>query len=203
MLVNHNTSAFAELALRSLIATHAELLASGRLRVTVVDNHSGDEGLADLRAACDELDTPFQLSAWPAGASAINSHGDVRRDFVADHESATHFLFVDAEETPFPGQHRPRCHPALALVINSDVFRRVADVIGLSAAMVISATEQIAGFADTLGLATMVMQTHGLEHVLSDATVGHYHGVSYADPSQPIGNKLADCRQRLAGLRGA
>jgi hypothetical protein len=52
---NHNTSEFAELALRTLVASHEQRLAAGQLRVTVVDNHSTDEGLSDLVAAASEL----------------------------------------------------------------------------------------------------------------------------------------------------
>lgn len=74
-------------------------------------------------------------------------------------------------------------------------------MIGLSSAVIISADPDLAGFADTFGPATLAMQTHGLDHLLSDAAVGHYHGVSYPDPHQPLGGKLDDCRRRLAALR--
>lgn len=249
--------------MRSLTATHSGWLNTGRLRITVVDNHSSDEGLAELKAACRELNAGFRLSRWPAAESTVNSHGDVLRDFVVDHPGATHFLFVDADVCftaedcvgvmhdelsarpdvwavqarfawlekhggpgsshdiwagrrqqlrveidgavagPFPGGHKARCHPAVALVANTPVFRRVADVIGLSAGVIIAADQSIAGFADTLGPATLAMTTHNLRHVLSEVTVEHYHGVSYDDPTQPIGGKLDDCRGRLAELRSA
>ena len=77
----------------------------------------------------------------------------------------------------------------------------MADIVGLSAALIIAADPEVAGFADTFGLATLAMRTHGLHHRLSAATVGHYHGVSYQDPDQPLGGKLDDCRRRLASLR--
>ncbi len=96
-IVNHNTSEFAELALRSLAATHGARLSSGQLRITVMDNHSTDQGLPDLIAACDQLGAEFAHSHWPAASSKINSHGDVMRGFVAAHSAATHFLFVDAD----------------------------------------------------------------------------------------------------------
>lgn len=51
----HNTSEFAELALRTLVATHKQRLAADQLRVAVVDNHSIDEGLSDLVATAEEL----------------------------------------------------------------------------------------------------------------------------------------------------
>lgn len=262
-IVNHNSSNFSELAMRSLFAKHADLLSTRQLAVTVMDNHSDDEGRTELRAACTELGATFQLSSWPLADTTVNSHGDVMRAFVAARPMATHYLFVDAdtycisESTvdqmvaeidtardvwavqarfswieehegagrsldlwsgrvqqlragiddaqvgPFPGEHKPRCHPAFALVRNTQVFRRVADVIGLSAAIIMAADERIAGFADTFGLTTQVMKTQGLRHVLSDVTVGHYHGVSYQDPNQPLGGKLDDCQTRLAELRSS
>ncbi|WP_217428418.1 alpha/beta fold hydrolase [Microlunatus speluncae] len=260
-IVNHNTSVFAELALRSLAAAHVDWLSSGRLRITIMDNHSTDEGLPNLIMACDQLGVEFTRSRWPVADSKVNSHGDVMREFVAAHPTATHFLFADAdtyqleddtvgrmaaelaaddsawaiqarfpwveehdgpgrslnpwagriqrlgatiEDTatgPFAGQHKPRCHPAFSLVVNTDAFRRVADVVGLSSAVIIAVDPEIAGFADTFGLATLAMQTHGLHHALSSAMIGHYHGVSYQDPNQPADGKLEDCQRRLALLR--
>jgi hypothetical protein len=262
-IVNHNTSEFAELAVRTMAATHVESLGSGRLNVTLVDNHSNDHGLADLKAACGELGVGFCQSAWPAADAPVNTHGDVLRDFVGEHEAATHFLFVDtdvyfathdtvgtmltevanqpdvwamqarfawAEEYrgrgsslvteagptqqltfcidgasvgPFSGPYKPRCHPALALVPNTPIFRNVADIIGLSAALIIAADPATGGFADTFALASLVMQTHNLRHAVSEVTVGHYYGVSYEDSNQPVEGKIADCRRRLAELRTA
>jgi hypothetical protein len=262
-IVNHNTSEFAELAVRTLAATHEEWLSSDRLGVTVVDNHSNDQGVMDLKAVCSQLDVGFCKSAWPAAEAPVNTHGDVLRDFVAVHEKATHFLFVDADVYfltqntvgtmlteltnrpdawamqarfawaekhrgrgssltieagptqqltacidgasvgPFSGPYKPRCHPALALVPNTPIFRKTADIIGLSAAVIIAADPSTAGFADTFGLTTLVMQTHSLRHALSEVTVGHYYGVSYEDSNQPADGKIDDCRRRLAELRTA
>jgi hypothetical protein len=110
-VVNHNTSEFAELALRTLVATHQQRLAAGQLRVTVVDNHSTDDGLSDLVAAAGELGATFQRSRWPAASTPVNSHGDVLRDFVAAHDQATHVFFVDADvvfTSPDPRHHARR-----------------------------------------------------------------------------------------------
>jgi hypothetical protein len=260
-VVNHNTSEFAELALRTLVATHQQRLAAGQLRVTVMDNHSTDGGLNDLVAAASELGAAFQRSRWPAATAPVNSHGDVLRDFVAARHQATHVFFVDADIVftapdclgvmlaeiaasqdvwavqarfhwdedkhgpgasldiwaghhdqfwvgigqppvrPFAGRHKRRCNPACTLVANTPVFRSVAEIIGLSAGVVVSADEALAGFADTLGLASLAMRTHGLRYVLSAVTVGHYSGVSYDDPANPVDFKIEECRRRLAALR--
>lgn len=46
-IVNHNTSLFSELALRSLLASHDHDTGVD-LDVTVLDNHSSDEGVDRL-----------------------------------------------------------------------------------------------------------------------------------------------------------
>lgn len=57
VVVNHNTSPFAELCLRSLRAN--ETMPPGLLRVTVADNHSTDAGVESLRVAAEECDATF------------------------------------------------------------------------------------------------------------------------------------------------
>lgn len=260
-IVNHNTSPFAELALRTLALTHRPRVESGALVVTVLDNHSTDDDVAELRAAAQELGVAFQLTRWPAAAPGPISHGDVLRDFVLAHEEATHFLFVDADvafaepdcvwsmlgevardssvwaaqarfhpyeawrgegasldiwagkrhevwvgynrppRAPFPGVHKPRLHPACALVANTPVFRRVAETVGLSAAALIARDEDVAGITDTLGLASIVMATHELRYVLSKVAVCHYFGMTSDHPDNPLGDKPSDCRRRLRALR--
>ena len=92
-IFNHNTSPFAELALRSLMATEDD----HSLNVTVSDNHSTDEGHADLKTAANELGATFFESRWPAGEAALNTHGDAIRDFVLANRAAERFLLVDAD----------------------------------------------------------------------------------------------------------
>lgn len=95
VIVNHNTSPFAELVLRSLAASHG----AGRadLRITVRDNHSDDDGLDRLRDAAAALGASFERTRYPAASTPLNSHGDVLRDFVRDHPDTDHFLFVDCD----------------------------------------------------------------------------------------------------------
>jgi hypothetical protein len=95
IIVNHNTSPFAELCLRSLAARARSV--EPRLRVTVVDNHSTDHGLGSLVDAAEEMGAPFERSRWPADQAKVNTHGDVLRDFVLARPSATFYLFLDAD----------------------------------------------------------------------------------------------------------
>ena len=92
-IFNHNTSPFAELALRSLLATEREV----PLNVTVSDNQSIDEGVDDLKEAAAGLGAAFVQSRWPAAEAKVNSHGDAMRDFVLANPEAELFLMVDAD----------------------------------------------------------------------------------------------------------
>lgn len=94
VIVNHNTSAFAELAVRSLHA--AALLAGTVVRITLVDNHSTDDTRA-LREAVAECGCDWELSRWPAGGQPLTTHGDVLRDFVLARPDADGFLFAESD----------------------------------------------------------------------------------------------------------
>lgn len=95
-IVNHTTSLFAELALRSLLTSVAAGPIEFDLRVTVVDNHSTDDVDA-LRDVVQECGARFELSRWPAADADFNTHGDVLRDFVVSRPSADYFLLVDSD----------------------------------------------------------------------------------------------------------
>ena len=94
IIINHNTSRFAEIALRSLRL--AAERANVDVRVTVVDNHSSDDTVA-LHAAIEECGASWELSRWPAGKQALTTHGDVLRDFVLARPEAPAFLFADSD----------------------------------------------------------------------------------------------------------
>jgi hypothetical protein len=94
VIVNHNTSRYAEIGLRSLCLAAT---ASGTdVRVTVVDNHSTDD-TEPLRMAVEECGACWELSRWPAGRHALNTHGDVLRDFVLARPEAPGFLIADSD----------------------------------------------------------------------------------------------------------
>lgn len=90
--VNHNTSAYMELMLRSLFAQHP---ASPPLDLTIFDNGSTDD-MAALRAFAARKNVPIVPSGYSL-STANNSHGDVLRRFVLEHPDCTHYLFLDAD----------------------------------------------------------------------------------------------------------
>jgi hypothetical protein len=92
--VNHNTSLYAELMLRSLVATHRPLGELG-LHLTILDNASEDD-CSTLRAYAASLGVPLQPSGFTTHTQH-NSHGEVLRRFVLDHPHATHYLFLDSD----------------------------------------------------------------------------------------------------------
>ena len=57
VIVNHNTSVFAELAVRSLLWSARQTPVD--LRVTIRDNHSDDVDLDALKAVAAQLDVAF------------------------------------------------------------------------------------------------------------------------------------------------
>jgi GT2 family glycosyltransferase len=94
-IVNHNTSRFSELALRSLVASQTEGHAD--LTVTVLDNASTDAGLGALEEAAAAVGAGFERTRWPAASTTVNTHGDVLRDFVLARPESEYFLFVDCD----------------------------------------------------------------------------------------------------------
>ena len=264
IIVNHDTSMFSELALRSLVASTAAGSETCRLHITVVDNHSSDDGLPSLRGAIDELGATFELSRWPIATRTLNTHGDVLRDFVLAHPEADHYLFVDCDidfdtdavtqtmldelvaddslwaiqarfssveakygegssldiwagrpievvaaewswdpdsRMPIMGSIKPRCHPGATLVRNAPILRRVAEGIGFHCALTMSQDTGLAGFYDTLGLASAVMTAASYRYTLSSAVVHHFFNASYDDVH--VAARERDCRARLARFAGA
>jgi hypothetical protein len=92
--VNHNTSLYTELLLRSLFATHPPVEELG-LSVTVLDNDSEDDASA-LRAYAAAVGVPVLPSGFNTH-TAHNSHGENLRNFVLGHPEATHYLFLDTD----------------------------------------------------------------------------------------------------------
>lgn len=96
--VNHNTSGYTELLLRSLFATHSPAGELG-LSLTVLDNESEDD-TSRLRAYAAEVGVPVLPSGFTTHTKH-NSHGHILRDFVLGHPEATHCLFLDTDAVFF------------------------------------------------------------------------------------------------------
>lgn len=92
VVVNHNTSQYTELMLRSLFARHPDSL---DLSVTVFDNGSQDD-----RVMLEEYTRDKGVSFLPSGfplKTAFNSHGEILQRFVLEHPDCVYYLFLDAD----------------------------------------------------------------------------------------------------------
>lgn len=104
VMTNTNTSLLAELAVRSLYAALPGPERRWGMELTVIDNHSDDACVADLKAACDELGARFELSRYPYHEtmvgpveSQVSSHGDCLRDFVLSHRECDYYLLLHSD----------------------------------------------------------------------------------------------------------
>jgi GT2 family glycosyltransferase len=93
VVVNHNTSRWTELVVRSLFARHPDL----DIELTVYDNASTDDS-SGLRAAAARFRVPVVQSGFTT-STTNNSHGDVLRAFVLDPANAecAYYLFLDTD----------------------------------------------------------------------------------------------------------
>jgi hypothetical protein len=90
--VNHNTSRYMGLMLRSLFAHHHTGL---NLSLTVFDNASTDN-MSDLIAYIESEGLSLFQSGF-ATETENNSHGEILSKFVLDHPDCTHYLFLDTD----------------------------------------------------------------------------------------------------------
>lgn len=91
--VNHNTSAYMELMLRSFFQHHDDAVIIGD--VTVFDNQSTDD-TRSLVTYLHRRGLELTPSGWPLETHG-NSHGHILRDFVLSRPECTHYLFLDPD----------------------------------------------------------------------------------------------------------
>jgi hypothetical protein len=89
--VNHNTSQYMELMLRSLFAHHSEI----NLSLTLLDNASTDD-LSELKAYVKSKGLCIKQTGFTT-KTKNNSHGEILGEFVLNHPDCTHYLFLDAD----------------------------------------------------------------------------------------------------------
>lgn len=93
VVVNHNTSAWTELLVRSLFAANP----GQSIDLTIMDNASTDD-MTGLTVAAAQYQVPILQSGFTT-QTMNNSHGEVLRTFVLAQERAlaSHFLFLDTD----------------------------------------------------------------------------------------------------------
>jgi hypothetical protein len=90
--VNHNTSLYLELMLRSLFNRHPSGL---NLNLTIYDNDSTDD-MTGVKEYASRKGIPIKQSGFNT-ETENNSHGEVLRRFALDNPDCTHYLFLDSD----------------------------------------------------------------------------------------------------------
>lgn len=92
--VNHNTSAYMELMVRSLFTRHPQ--DSGlRFLLYIYDNASKDE-MTELETYAESQRVPIIQSGFTT-ETEHNTHGEVLRRFVLENPEGTYYLFLDSD----------------------------------------------------------------------------------------------------------
>jgi hypothetical protein len=254
--VNHNTSHFVELMLRTMFFTND--LSDIDFHMFVLDNGSDDEHLKQLKAYSSDQSIPL-IQTGLDNTFAPEKHGAAFDNFVEEYSDCTHYLFLDSDmwfvedntvptmlselsESPlsvFANQARiygyyayrviegrdgipgvgdvddfppwqvscygtdyttrlvRRCSPVCSLVVNTPVFRKVVEIIGLGRAMGFEVGT--ARWYDTFSLMTHVMATHNLRFMVSSKRINHFTMTGYQPEAR--GLKDSNCLTMLEELR--
>lgn len=142
--VNHNTSQYVELMLRTLFLT--DDLAGMPFAMTVLDNHSDDPHVDALRAYLDARGIAFVQTGFDREIAAAK-HGVALASFIRDHPACTHYLFLDADMWFFEPQTLTTMLDELAAA-PVDIFGVQARICGYYAGRVIEGQNGIAGASD-------------------------------------------------------
>jgi hypothetical protein len=154
----------------------------------------------------DDIDADEQLWAvqarfrWSEGNTGKNSSLDIWAGRPIDLKVGRSIDRWD-DADGFKGAIQRRCHPGATLVRNTQLFRRVADVVGFACAVRMSGDPQYAGFFDTFGLASAAMEAAGYRYGLSHTTVHHFFMASY--DKEHVAAREADARNRLRRFESA
>ncbi|CAG0998562.1 hypothetical protein ANAEL_02779 [Anaerolineales bacterium] len=92
--VNHNTSRFVELMLRTLFLTND--LSGLAFHMVVLDNASNDEYVEQLTAYLANQSIPF-IQTGLDNRVAVEKHGLALANFVKERKDCTHYLFLDSD----------------------------------------------------------------------------------------------------------
>jgi hypothetical protein len=92
--VNHNTSHFVELLLRTLYLTND--LGGIDLNVTVLDNASQDAHLPALRAYLDAQQIPLLQTGYDCTLDP-DKHGAALAHFIMERDACSHYLLLDSD----------------------------------------------------------------------------------------------------------
>jgi hypothetical protein len=143
--VNHNTSHFVELMLRTLFLPNPPH--TFRLHVTVLDNASDDAELPALQSYLRANDISFLQTGFDSTVAA-EKHGAAFEAFIREHPDCTHYLFLDSDmwfiERDTIGTMLRELGTA-----GDNVFANQARIAGYYAGRIIEGANGVPGYADT------------------------------------------------------
>jgi len=139
--VNHNTSHFVELMLRTLF--HTNDLSGLHCEMTVLDNQSDDLHHDELYAYLTAQDIACVQTGFDTSIAG-EKHGVAFANFIHEHPECTHFLFLDADMWFV----EPNTIPAMVEELTSapsTSFANQARILGYYAGRIIEGREGIPG----------------------------------------------------------
>lgn len=92
--VNHNSSMYVEMMLRSLFQYNN--MGTFDYNITVLDNRSNDTHLPDLKEYLRINGIPFEQTGFDNSLSP-EKHGETLKHFILANNTASYFLFLDAD----------------------------------------------------------------------------------------------------------
>jgi hypothetical protein len=133
--VNHSTSPFVELMLRTLFLTND--VNALDLRIVVLDNSSKDEGIEQLKEYLKGQDIALVQTGLD-DAVQVEKHGAALTDFVMKNNDCSHYLFLDSDMWFFETQTIPTMLAELECA-SDGVFANQARIRGYFAHRIIEA----------------------------------------------------------------
>ncbi len=142
--LNHDTSHFVELMLRTLFITND--LSGVDIKFVVLDNASDDEHLQELLLFLESRGIPF-IQTGLDHQVAVEKHGIALNHFVQANPDCTHYLFLDSDMWFVERNTIPVMLGELAAAPAS-IFANQARIYGYYAGRVIEGKDGVAGQGD-------------------------------------------------------
>jgi hypothetical protein len=158
--VNHNTSHFVELMLRTMFFTND--LSDIDFHMFVLDNGSDDEHLEQLKAYLSDQSIPL-IQTGLDNTFAPEKHGAAFGNFVEEYSDCTHYLFLDSDMWFVADNTVPTMLSELS-ESPSSVFANQARVYGYYAYRVIEGRDGVPGVGDVDDFPPWRVSCHGADY---------------------------------------
>jgi len=145
--VNHNTSHFVELMLRTLFLTND--LRGIRFEMTVLDNQSDDVPRDELRAYLADQHVAFVQTGFDTSIAG-EKHGAAFANFIRHHPQCTHYLFLDVDMWFIEPNTISTMVAELTNSAASTTFANQAHIQGYYAGRIIEGRDGIPGTGDSV-----------------------------------------------------